>query len=569
MLSSDLVFAMYGSKDPQTRALAIKYGHLHITDRKQYAELIKLGLQDSDVMVRLDAFRNMDDVIEFLDLDSMIRSEANAAIRNAAISYLTENIKPMENLLLKLLTDADSDVVLFAIQIISKDPTPELVKACKEFLYSLDTNVTQAAIEVMVAAHEKSVVPTLHKLLTQNVWLELVILDALVKLDDNQVYSLIEDRIRSKSEMMVLIFVVMMSNPSLRFLDMLRQHAASFLSGTHGTEYLQTVAGVALSVSTDPMELERFYLPGQSSVLPYHGTPSSSVLTDNERLGSGLLMLWGILTDDNWNVTEFLDLILLYDKKSSLTNLIVDSLWLKILQKLTNEPFSLSVFDLLIQRRPAKVESYLQSHPTSLKVQIDVILERMNAINLPLPEFMYDSLKLELSLVSLTTLKATVLQNRNIAKYYGEILSLHPNDDELTEILFDSLYIFETIPEQMVKLVETYAISPDFQKRMISVKGVFFCHQLLDRQVLNRLMNDSVLEIRLKFYQNALDFSVFYLIDDLVLQQFIDPVEIFYLSRWIFGSDHPKVTIILENLHDRTVGALQDQIKKMLSQHRS
>lgn len=565
MRSSDLIFAMFGSRDPQTRSLALKYSDFHITDKKQLANLVVLGLQDPEPVVRLEAYQIMDKVYDFLEIDSMIRNETNAALRNAAISFLTDHSEEKEDYLIRLLDDRDKDVVLFTTQIISKKPTEKMIQATFRNLYCLDTNIVQATIEVMVSANEKSAIPILHKLLSQDIWLELVILEALVKLGDHQVYQVIEDRLRPNSEQASLIFEVVKSNPSYRFLKILFDCSREMIHGHLSEDFLVTFTSVVLKLKYDQYENQRFLFGISESGI--HNKPTVVLEEKDEevRIAIGILTLWGILDDENWNVSEWIDLVHHFDTENNISNLLRESDWTKIFSRLSQDSFSISVLQFFAVHHPEHAGKYLNLHPRRLKVQLNTILEMLVSSEVQLPFFMIDVIGENIETIPAGLMRKLIRLNHELLQFHEKILTHHTGNLEIAELIFDEIGYFEITPAFLIEQVAEFVSASDFQKRMAAVKAAFSLHKIMSISVLDHLLNDPILEVRVKAFQNARDLELYDLIDDVVIAKYIDSVEVFYLSRWISSSPYERHAILMARLYENSSGQMKDQLGKIIS----
>jgi len=565
MRSSDLIFAMFGSRDPQTRSLALKYSDFHIADKKQLANLVVLALQDPEPIVRSEAYQIMDNVYDFLEIDSMIRNETNAALRNAAISFLTDHSEEKEDFLINLLDDRDKDVVLFATQIIAKKPTEKMVQATFRNLYCLDTNIVQATIEVMVSANEKSAIPVLHKLLSQDIWLELVILEALVKLGDYQVYQVIEDRVRPNSEQASLIFEVMKSNPSYRFLKILNECSREMVHGHLAEEFLITLTSVILKLRYDQHENQRFLFNIAETGILNKPTVILEEKNEEVRIAIGILTLWGILDDENWNVSEWIDLIHHFDTENNISRLLRDKDWSMIFNKLTHDSFSISVFQFFAVHHPEHAGKYLNLHPSRLKVQLNTILEMLVSSEVQLPFFLIRIIGENIETIPGGLIRRLVRLNHELLQYHENIFKYHNDNLEIAELIFDEIGYFEITPAFLVERVAEYVSANDFQMRMAAVKAAFTLHKIMSISVLDHLLNDPILEVRVKAFQYARDLELFDLIDDVVIAKYIDPVEVFYLSRWINSSPYERHSVLMTRLYENSTGQMKEQLGKIIS----
>lgn len=564
MRSSDLIFAMYGSRDPQTRSLALKYSDFHIEDRKQLANLVVLGLQDPEPAVRSESYQLMNLVYDFLDIEIMIRNETNAALRNAAVTYLTDHSEEKEDLLIRLLDDRDKDVVLFATQIIAKRPTAKMIQATFRNLYSLDTNIVQATVEAMVSANEKSAIPVLHKLLSNDIWLELVILEALVKLGDLHVYQVIVDRLRPNSEQASLIFEVIKANPSFRFLKILHDCSREMVYGHLAEEFLVTLSAVVLKLKYDRYESQKF-LSGLSDT-GILNKPSLMLAEKNEevRIAVGILTLWGTLDDENWNVSEWIDLIHHFDHENNISNLLREKDWSAIFCKLTNDSFSISVFRFLAAHHPEHSGRYLNLHPGRMKIQLNTILEILVSHEVRLPLFLIDVIGENIETIPAGLIRKLVRLNHELLQFHERILHHHSGDLEIAELIFDKVGYFEITPAFLVEQVVEYVGSDDFRKRLAAVKAAFILHGIMSVSVLDHLLNDPILEVRIKAFQHARDLELFDLIDDVVIAKYIDQVEVFYLSRWINSSPYERHAGLMAALYENSTGQMKEQLGKLL-----
>ncbi|MCK6602305.1 MAG: hypothetical protein L6Q77_10825 [Bacteroidetes bacterium] len=566
MDSTDLVFAMFGSRDAQTRSLAMRFGKDHVPDQAQFAELVKLGLQDSEPVVREEAQMMLDQVREYVDLEEMLRNPGNAALRNAAITYMKEKVPEMEPLLLRLLMDSDQDIVLFATQISSVKPTQALLQACMPNLFNPDPNIVQSTIELAVNAKEKRVIPQLHKILTHNIWNEMGILDALVKLGDPQVLVLLDDRIKSKSEFTLMAFEIFRANPSLKLLRILLNNSVILLTSRFRDDYLQTIVAMAAGCEADYQTLQDFADENKKKQINLRLKVDNSGKSEELRIATGFLVVWNILDESGWMVSEWLDLLNQHENGASFKSILVDQNWQMILAKLAAEPFSQAVFDYLLLNKPELIPAYLQTHYPSLRPRLNLILQALNDLDIQVPGFLHPVIEEDLNLLSPETVRKLVAVNPELVSLYKKLLDGFGESEELISSIFECCDQFPVLPDEIFERLTEYAGSGEFQKRQAAVKGIFLARGRNLAALKTTLANDPVLEVRIEVYQCAFQNADFMLINSLKISDFMDPVEIFYLTRLIGASNNQEHLVLLELLYDKTSGNLKNQVEMVIHQ---
>jgi HEAT repeat protein len=147
-------------------------------------EAILAAMVDETPSVREHAIRLAARYIEPKVLGEMVADEANATRRNAAISALERQGPYAVPHLRTMLARPEVDVIMFALQMLSRIGDPLAVHAVAPLVRHSDPNVAQSAIEALGQLRHRDAVPTLLKLLKGDLWLQLAAIDALGKIGD-------------------------------------------------------------------------------------------------------------------------------------------------------------------------------------------------------------------------------------------------------------------------------------------------------------------------------------------------------------------------------------------------
>ncbi len=146
--------------------------------------VILAGLEDPSAVVREKAIRLAARYIEPQVLSELVADEANAIRRNAAISALERQGPYAVPHLRTLLARPEADVVMFALQMLSRIGDPLAVHGVVPLLRHSNPNVAQSAIEALGQLRHREAVPTLIELLEGDLWLQIAAIDALGAIGD-------------------------------------------------------------------------------------------------------------------------------------------------------------------------------------------------------------------------------------------------------------------------------------------------------------------------------------------------------------------------------------------------
>jgi HEAT repeat protein len=145
---------------------------------------ILAALEDESPVVRERAIRLAARYLEPAILGELVADEVNAIRRNAAISALERQGPYAVPHLRSLLARPEVDVVMFALQMLSRIGDPLAVHGVVPLVQHPDPNVAQSAIEALGQLRHREAVPTLLRLLEGNLWLQLAAIDALGEIGD-------------------------------------------------------------------------------------------------------------------------------------------------------------------------------------------------------------------------------------------------------------------------------------------------------------------------------------------------------------------------------------------------
>ncbi|HEV7783883.1 MAG TPA: HEAT repeat domain-containing protein [Thermoanaerobaculia bacterium] len=145
---------------------------------------ILAALEDESPVVRELAIRLATRYVEPQVLGELVADEVNAIRRNAAITALERQGPYAVPHLRAMLTKPQVDVVMFALQMLSRIGDPLAVHGVVPLVHHPDPNVAQAAIEALGQLRHREAVPTLLHLLTGDLWLQLAAIDSLGEIGD-------------------------------------------------------------------------------------------------------------------------------------------------------------------------------------------------------------------------------------------------------------------------------------------------------------------------------------------------------------------------------------------------
>ena len=151
-------------------------------DEREAASLA--ALEDDAPTVRERAVRLAARWVEPQVLGALVADGVNATRRNGALSALERQGPYAVPHLIELLGSSDSDVVMFALQVLARIGDPVSTARILPLLQHGDANVAQAAVEALGRMRAVDAVPALLRLLDDSVWLQLAAVNALGEIGD-------------------------------------------------------------------------------------------------------------------------------------------------------------------------------------------------------------------------------------------------------------------------------------------------------------------------------------------------------------------------------------------------
>ena len=148
------------------------------------AQHILSALEDSAPSVRDRAIRLAARYVEPAVLGQLVADGANAVRRNAGLCALERQGPYAVPHLLEMLRQDDAELVLFALQSLSRIGYAAAGPAILPLLEHPDANVAQAAIEAAGKLRVREAVPALCGLLQRDLWLQLAAIAALGEIGD-------------------------------------------------------------------------------------------------------------------------------------------------------------------------------------------------------------------------------------------------------------------------------------------------------------------------------------------------------------------------------------------------
>jgi HEAT repeat protein len=146
--------------------------------------VILAALEDEAPTVRERAVRLAARYVEPQVLGAMVADGVNAARRNGALTALERQGPYAVPHLVELLQSPDSDVVMFALQVLARIGDPVSTARILPLISHADANVGQAAVEALGRMRAADAVPALVQLLDGSVWLQLAAANALGEIGD-------------------------------------------------------------------------------------------------------------------------------------------------------------------------------------------------------------------------------------------------------------------------------------------------------------------------------------------------------------------------------------------------
>ncbi len=155
-----------------------------LIDGDEREQAILAALDDDAPAVRERAIRLATRYVEPAVLGELVADGANAVRRNAALSALERQGPYALPHLQAMLASEDQDVVMFALQVLSRIGDPAAAPSIIPLARHSDLNVAQSAIEALGQLRCREAVPALLELLRGELWLQLAALDALGAIGD-------------------------------------------------------------------------------------------------------------------------------------------------------------------------------------------------------------------------------------------------------------------------------------------------------------------------------------------------------------------------------------------------
>ncbi len=150
------------------------------------AELIVEALRDADAPRRTSAIAAAARYLEPRVLAGLVANGEDATLRNAALEALEYQGPYAVGQLRAMLADPDSDVVMFALQVLARVRSPDTVSALLPLVTHANLNIAQAAVEALGRLQAAAAVPALVSLLAGDLWVRLAAVEALGEIGDPQ-----------------------------------------------------------------------------------------------------------------------------------------------------------------------------------------------------------------------------------------------------------------------------------------------------------------------------------------------------------------------------------------------
>jgi HEAT repeat protein len=155
-----------------------------LIDGEERQGAILAALDDEAPAVRERAIRLATRYVEPAVLGELVADEANAVRRNAAITALERQGPYALPHLQAMLGHDNQDIVMFALQVLSRIGDPAATPAIVPLARHPNLNVAQSAIEALGQLRSGEAVPALLALLGGELWLQLAAIDALGAIGD-------------------------------------------------------------------------------------------------------------------------------------------------------------------------------------------------------------------------------------------------------------------------------------------------------------------------------------------------------------------------------------------------
>lgn len=185
-------------------------------------------------------------------LGRMVGDDENAVLRNSALTALERQGPYAVPHLMALSRDANLEVAMFAVQILSRIKDPSTVQALLPLLEHPDTNIAQAAVEALGAVRAREAVPGLIRLLDADLWLQFAAVAALGEIGDARAVQPLLDSLQN---------------------EMLAEPAVEALGRIGAAEALPSLLG--LLAGQDRLPLRDQVLRATAEILDGRGAPPS------------------------------------------------------------------------------------------------------------------------------------------------------------------------------------------------------------------------------------------------------------------------------------------------------
>ena len=171
--------------------------------------VILAGLEDEAPGVRDTAIAWAARCLEPDTLARLVANGENAILRNSALAALERQGPYAVSHLQGMLADPDTDVVMFAVQLLAQIRTPAAAPALLPLIRHSEPNVAQSAIEALGQLRAAEAVSGLIGLLRSDLWLQLAAVEALGEIGDS----------RASGPLLELMADPMMAVPALHAIE--------------------------------------------------------------------------------------------------------------------------------------------------------------------------------------------------------------------------------------------------------------------------------------------------------------------------------------------------------------
>ena len=224
------------------------------------------ALEDESPAVRERAIRLAARYVEPGVLGAMVADGVDAVRRNAALAALECQGPYALPHLQAMLSLADEDVVMFALQILARIGDPAAAPAVLPLIRHPQLNIAQSAIEALGRLRSREAVPELLALLGGELWLQLAAIDALGAIGDpvavGPLVELVPDSIMAEPAVLAL---QRLADP-----DSLAPMLARFrlVRERNLQDALLLAIGVVLDLHGDPAPITRAWGKSCGSIRP-------------------------------------------------------------------------------------------------------------------------------------------------------------------------------------------------------------------------------------------------------------------------------------------------------------